>query len=631
MYKIIHSDVYSGIFHLDNCSIDLAITSPPYWGQRDYGFDGQIGNEKTYIEYISKLVKIFSILKEKMSEKGVFFLNMGDKYLSKYGKSPLGLIPYKLAFFMIENGWFLNDILIWYKPNHMPSSVKNRFTNSYEPIFVLSKNKNNYFTEFSNNNSNYSNILKINLQPSKYKHVAVYPETLVSKLIDMVMLNENNTVLDIFAGSGTTLKVVKDYNESILYNKKLNAVMIENNLNYIEIIKKRCKLENIKIINYEFKDYKYNLINEKSDINIMKIEKEIKLNNNGFFEITENSSEYYTYLSNIINKKFKDKINLNATCFLGSKDYDIELIYKTSLLNENGWVIRNLLVVEENKRWYPIFMLIDNNKKQNNIFNYKNLDLKHKTEKDNNWSKIDFIGYKVQDNLLKSKISGIILKIFEKYDNGLPKYVLVKWENNKYSKEFVINSQEDINKNINVFYDENGNISIEEKNNTIINDDFIQKDIDSYNIDFNEEIRKYNGKFREEKRINWGQSPGARASNECIYFSKQRLYEVNQNLIADFINSKRLKKGLSKKQLTDLFPKNYYHTVGHWMRKDFGGSIPLPEDWDILKKYLEIDDKWTNYVCRKALRIQTVKKGEYKLPKDFIENNLINKLEYLIK
>ncbi|HOV14210.1 MAG TPA: site-specific DNA-methyltransferase, partial [Spirochaetota bacterium] len=221
MYKIIHSDVYSGIFHLDNCSIDLAITSPPYWGQRDYGFDGQIGNEKTYIEYISKLVKIFSILKEKMSEKGVFFLNMGDKYLSKYGKSPLGLIPYKLAFFMIENGWFLNDILIWYKPNHMPSSVKNRFTNSYEPIFVLSKNKNNYFTEFSNNNSNYSNILKINLQPSKYKHVAVYPETLVSKLIDMVMLNENNTVLDIFAGSGTTLKVVKDYNESILYNKKL--------------------------------------------------------------------------------------------------------------------------------------------------------------------------------------------------------------------------------------------------------------------------------------------------------------------------------------------------------------------------------------------------------------------------
>jgi DNA modification methylase len=219
MYKIIHSDVYSGIYNLKNFSIDLAITSPPYWGQRDYGFEGQIGNECNYIEYISKLVKIFNVLKDKMSQKGVFYLNIGDKYLSQYGKSPLGFIPYKLAYFMIQDGWILNEILIWYKPNHMPSSIKNRFTNSYEPIFVFSKNKDNYFSEYVKLNPSYSNILKINLQPTPYKHVAVYPEKLVSSLLDMTLLNESNTVLDMFAGSGTTLKVVKDYNESILIIK----------------------------------------------------------------------------------------------------------------------------------------------------------------------------------------------------------------------------------------------------------------------------------------------------------------------------------------------------------------------------------------------------------------------------
>ena len=82
---------------------------------------------------------------------------------------------------MTKRGWFLNDILIWYKPNHMPSSVKNRFANSYEPVFVLSKNKENYFTEYKERKQNYSNILKVNLQPTPYRHVAVYPEELVEK------------------------------------------------------------------------------------------------------------------------------------------------------------------------------------------------------------------------------------------------------------------------------------------------------------------------------------------------------------------------------------------------------------------------------------------------------------------
>lgn len=85
-YNIINSDVYAGLYNICDKSIDLAVTSPPYWGQRDYGFKGQIGSEDTYIEYIYKLLKIFSLLKEKLTPDGVFFLNIGDKYLSKYGK-----------------------------------------------------------------------------------------------------------------------------------------------------------------------------------------------------------------------------------------------------------------------------------------------------------------------------------------------------------------------------------------------------------------------------------------------------------------------------------------------------------------------------------------------------------------
>jgi len=632
MYKIIYSDVYAGIYNLSDSSIDIAITSPPYWGQRDYGFEGQIGNEPKYIEYISKLVKIFNLLKEKMSEKGVFFLNVGDKYLSKYGKSPLGLIPYKLAYFMVKDGWILNDILIWYKPNHMPSSVKNRFTNSYEPIFVLSKNKDNYFYDFVKLNKDYSNILKINLQPTPYRHVAVFPENLVYKLLNMVNIPQYCTVLDMFAGSGTTLKVVKDLNESILYKNNINAIMIENNLEYIEIIKKRCNLNN-KPTHYDFIFYDYPLLQEKNDIifNNNIIKKEITTEKNGFIETAETKEQYYSLLLNFFDKEFKKKLELNATCFIGSKDFDIDLIYNTSNLNNNGWIIRNMLVIEENNRWYPSFMIIDDNKIENNVFNYKNLNITHKTSDDINWGKINFIGLKVKDNISKKKVKGVVIDIEEKYNNGLPKYLFVKWENGLITKEFVILSRKEINNNISFSYDEeNKIIELKEKE-----DLFSSQIIENYNENiefiFNQNLKNYNGKYRNEKRINWGASPGARASNEEIYFSKQRLYEVDQKIVATYLNYLLKNKKMPKKSLLLLFPSSYNHTIGHWFRKDFGGSIPLPEDWQILKNYFNINEHWTNYVCKTALTIQIVKKGEYKLPKDFIEKEIKDKLECLIK
>jgi site-specific DNA-methyltransferase (adenine-specific) len=114
---LIYGDVYAGLEYLQDNSISVAITSPPYWNQRDYKFKGQVGQEKTPEEYIGRLVKIYNKLRQKLRDNGIFFLNVGDKYLNQYGKSHLLQIPYRLAYH--------------YKPNHMPSSVKDRFGNTY--------------------------------------------------------------------------------------------------------------------------------------------------------------------------------------------------------------------------------------------------------------------------------------------------------------------------------------------------------------------------------------------------------------------------------------------------------------------------------------------------------------------
>ncbi len=632
MYKILFSDVYSGLHHLKDISIDVAITSPPYWGQRDYGFIGQIGNENTYNEYIGKLISIYSLLRKKLKKDGVFFLNIGDKYLSKYGNSPLGMIPFKLAYFMVKDGWVLNDIIIWYKPNHMPSSIKNRFTNSYEPIFVLSKNKKNIFVEHKLSNNDYSNVLKINLKPSPYSHVAVYPEKLVMKLLEMVNLKKQNIILDPFAGSGTTLKAVQDLNES-LYSKNLSAIMIESNQKYINIIKSRCSISDKNITKYDHINYHNStIIEENIDIENYPYDNLIEsINKTGFLKINNKKEKFYKLLSLYFNDIMKNHLNKDSTCFIGIKEFDIELIYKTSLLNQYGWIIRNMIVVEENNKWFPLFMIVDDNKLVRYRFNYKKLNLSHKNNDEKNWNEIDFTGYKVIDNIRKNKKMGIIIKVLEKRNNGYPKYVIVKWSDSKLSKEFIINSDEEINKNIEILF--NNKIPVIKEKREFINlNNTINYRIVDNNIlnNFKSQNNNYNGKFKKEKRKNWGQSPGARSSLEQSFFSKRRLYSINQSLLVDYINLKRKEKRLSKKQLTQSFPNNYKHTVGHWLRKDFGGSIPLPEDWFQLSNILNIDNNFTKYVCKTALKLQTVKNGEYKLPDDFIQNNFLNNIQKLL-
>jgi hypothetical protein len=348
------------------------------------------------------------------------------------------------------------------------------------------------------------------------------------------------------------------------------------------------------------------------------------------FKIFDSREDYYNLLSIFENKSIKNYLDKDSICFIGSKDFDIELIYRTSLLNDNGWIIRNMIAIQNNDRWFPVFMIADDNKRVKYRFNYKELNLKHKNGFKEKWDQKSFIGYSVKNNLNKQiNLKGKIVEILEYYKNGFPKYVVVKWENNIYTKEFVVHSEEEVNNNLELI-NNNSIVNIKEKN--VLTE--INKILKNYTNDFNSlkvnTNSKYEGKFKNVDRINWGASPGARSKMEEEFFTLQRLYNVKQNVISNYLNYKRVSKGISKNELTSLFPKNYKHTVGHWLRNDFGGSLPLPEDWLLLNKFLQLDNNYTNYVCKTALRLQMVKHGEFKMPDDFLSYDQVNIFQKLL-
>lgn len=618
MHKIINADIYASLKYLEDNSVDIAITSPPYWSQRNYGYEKQIGNESTQKKYVSRLNFLFSLLKDKLTEKGVFFLNIGDKYIKKYGQSPLGLIPYKLAYFMQKSGWILNDTIIWYKPNHMPSSVKNRFVNSYEPIFVFSKNSNNYFNDYRKNTQNYKNIIDVNLQPTPYKHVAVYPEKLVSKLLDLVSVKHNYTVLDPFAGSGTTLKVLKDRNENMFYKYIANGNMIEYKSEYVEIMKQRTGLKNLSVLKLPFKDYNYPPIEGKANINNDTAKLTRKIDN---VNICETKDEFYSILHTIETDDFIKDYQKEKILFVGIKQFEINDIYNISLLKK--WIIRNQIVVR-GKKWFPIFMLVHDNKISRYNFNYKSLPINHKNTQKITYENTKFIGRKVVDNLSENKKIGYVKEIISEYKNHLPKYVKVVWENGLITKEYVINDEETIEKNIK-FHRYNGYMSIKEVEEFVKLNKVINRTTEEEFCKYKKHkiLNNYNGKFKKIDRKNWGASPGARSSLEEAYLSVSRLYRVKQNIIADYLNFLRKRRGLTKKGFAELFPRKYKYTVGHWLRKDFGGSIPIIDDWKKIEERFDVGPNIKKYACKTGLKFQTVSKTKYKIPEDVIDEDLI--------
>lgn len=287
----------------DEC-VDMIMTSPPYWGLRDYSIESQIGLEPTLNEYLDKMLSVTTELKRVLKKRGTLWWNHGDSYgtgsgagskngskqatnrafsdenlyyikkgkksIPGYEKSLL-LQAHRLAIRMIdEQSWILRNQIIWYKPNAMPSSVKDRFTVDFEPIFFFSKSKQYYFepqyeqyTEPMNRwggdklvangqstwdegtgqdtyrdrdmrpnglGRNKRTVWKIPTQPLADAHFASFPENLVITPIK-AGCPEKGIVLDPFIGSGTVGKVALDLGR--------NYIGIELNPDYIKLANKR--------------------------------------------------------------------------------------------------------------------------------------------------------------------------------------------------------------------------------------------------------------------------------------------------------------------------------------------------------------------------------------------------------
>lgn len=147
---IINRDALYALRELPSESVNCCVTSPPYYGLRDYGLDAQIGREDTPEQYIGRLVEVFRELRRVLKDDGTFWLNIADTYCGtgmKAGCKQKDLIgiPWQLAFALRSDGWYLRSDIIWLKENPMPESCRDRPSRCYEHIFLLTKSKKYYY------------------------------------------------------------------------------------------------------------------------------------------------------------------------------------------------------------------------------------------------------------------------------------------------------------------------------------------------------------------------------------------------------------------------------------------------------------------------------------------------------
>lgn len=140
--KIFQGNCLDKLKELPKQSINTCITSPPYWGLRDYQKDEQFGLEETPEEFVNNLVKVFREVKRVLTDDGTVWLNLGDTFLKN---KQLACIPFKTAIALQQDGWYLRQDIIWHKPNPFPESVTDRCTKAHEYIFLLSKSSKYYF------------------------------------------------------------------------------------------------------------------------------------------------------------------------------------------------------------------------------------------------------------------------------------------------------------------------------------------------------------------------------------------------------------------------------------------------------------------------------------------------------
>jgi DNA modification methylase len=309
--KILIGDCRNLLREMAEKSVHTCVTSPPYFGLRDYGMDDQIGLEQTPEAFVAEMVAVFREVKRVLRDDGTLWLNLGDSYASyRDGKAtpdttrgdsegtlvPKGSaknrmastfagssikhkdligIPWRVAFALQADGWYLRQDIIWHKPNPMPESVTDRCTKAHEYIFLLSKSPQYYFdheaikepvanssiSRLSQNNlpnqlgsdrvpfktngtmkdvgnteiRNKRSVWTITTKPFKGAHFATFPPDLIEPCI-LAGCPEGGTVLDPFGGAGTTGLVASRHGR--------NAILCELNPEYAELAKNRISDDN---------------------------------------------------------------------------------------------------------------------------------------------------------------------------------------------------------------------------------------------------------------------------------------------------------------------------------------------------------------------------------------------------
>lgn len=286
-YRILVGDCTETLRTLPERSVHTCVTSPPYFGLRDYGHDGQIGAEPTPAEFVDALVCVFREVRRVLRDDGTVWLNLGDSYSNggrtwraddkKHGgrametrpddgmkpKDLIG-IPWRVAFALQADGWYLRQDVIWAKPNPMPESVRDRCTKAHEYVFLLSKSPRYYFDHdaikepakkgasgssfhlgktathqqgrsstkdrVDTEKRNRRSVWTVTTRPYKGAHFATFPPDLIQPCV-VAGCPEGGTVLDPFGGSGTTAGVATAHGR--------NAILCELNPEYAGLVDDR--------------------------------------------------------------------------------------------------------------------------------------------------------------------------------------------------------------------------------------------------------------------------------------------------------------------------------------------------------------------------------------------------------
>ena len=264
---IIEGDALYAVGRLPSDFFQCVVTSPPYWGLRDYEIEGQIGLEPTLDQFLAHLVTIFGEIKRVLREDGTLWVNIGDSYTSgnrgyrapdkknparamsirpdtPNGLKPKDLIgvPWRLAFELQKIGWYLRSDIVWHKPNAMPESVKDRPTRSHEYLFLFSKSEHYFYDHKAvreENGRNRRSVWNINTQGFAGAHFATFPPKLIEPCI-LAATRPGDFVLDPFFGSGTVGVVSQQLSR--------NYVGVELNPQYITIASDRLRTAEDRIL-----------------------------------------------------------------------------------------------------------------------------------------------------------------------------------------------------------------------------------------------------------------------------------------------------------------------------------------------------------------------------------------------